>query len=70
MAKEDKVVLEENRNPVEVKGDEVVDKTDVQDRTAFVDTDHVQYHLDKDPNDPRNREPAAKLPSLNDEGQS
>ena len=67
---DEKVVLEEDRNPVEVKKEDKVDKTDVQDRTAFKDTDHVQYHLDVDPNDPRKREPAAKLPSLNDPGQS
>lgn len=30
----------------------------------------VVLHLDRDPNDPRTREPAQALPSLNDEGQS
>lgn len=44
-----------------------VDKTPVQDKTQFEDTEHVQYHLDVDPNDPRKREPAGKLESLDDE---
>lgn len=42
----------------------------VNEAPRFEDTAHVQYHLDVDPNDPRNRAPADKLPSLNDEGQS
>lgn len=32
--------------------------------------DHVEMHLDRDPNDPRNRPETNPLPSLNDEGQS
>lgn len=44
-------------------------KTSPQDRTQFSDTEHVQHHLDKDPNDPRKREAAKPLPSLDDEDQ-
>lgn len=44
-------------------------KTAPQDRMVLEDTDHVQYHLDVDPNDPRNRPATQKLPSLNDEDQ-
>lgn len=69
----EKVVLEDDRNPIDVSNtdvksaeDEKERKTDVQDRTTFQDNDHVQYNLDVDPNDPRNREPAHKLPSLDD----
>lgn len=40
-----------------------------QDRTVLEDTDHVQYHLDVDPNDPRNRPATPVLPSLDDEDQ-
>lgn len=60
-------VQDENRSPVEVNDKDVVEKTDKQDRTGFENTDHVQYNLDVDPNDPRNREPARELPSLDDE---
>lgn len=44
-------------------------KAPVQDRTDLKDTDHVQYHLDVDPNDPRNQPATPKLPSLDDEDQ-
>ena len=67
MAKKDTEVLGEDRNPVEVDKKSVVDKTDKQDRTVFEDTDHVQYHLDVDPNDPRNRAKAEELSSLDEE---
>ena len=67
MAKKDTEVLDKDRNPIEVDKKSVVDKTDKQDRTVFEDTDHVQYHLDVDPNDPRNRAQATELSSLDEE---
>lgn len=43
---------------------------EVQTPADQVSEEHVQYHLDRDPNDPRTKEPTPKLPSLNDPGQS
>lgn len=60
-------MAKDTRPEVEAKE---VSKEAPQDQTTFQDTDHVQYHLDVDPNDPRNRVPTPKLPSLDDEGQS
>jgi hypothetical protein len=54
----------------------VVDEPVVEELKAeevqFENANGVQIveHLDRDPNDPRNREDTPKLPSLNDEGQS
>lgn len=71
---ESKTVDKNRGQAVDVKGlkvsndSEAKRKTSAQDRTVLKNTDHVQYHLDVDPNDPRNRDydNAAELKSLDD----
>ena len=48
---------------------EAADQAPEQNQNQVQSDEHVTYHLDRDPNDPRTATPAGKLPSLDDEDQ-
>lgn len=53
-----------NKKQVTEEPKEVI--TTVTDPEAFNNETIVEFHLDRDPNDPRNAAPTPVLPSLND----